>query len=256
MCLSGDLSHTNSCSVDVSGSLAQDIPPLFPAPLDLFREFHDLYQSPGSPDLRITLQLWADAFPNCADLGSALLWIAAFARFINENSSKPHFWREDKVTYIMFLALHHVLSLERLALRQNNKPELVMREVVRLTLVVFIGNFKLRLTIPRGGSINSYRNKVMTLMMDPSVDWSLFLNLRLWVLVVCGVGPPQAGTETAWYVAEIVVAMLRMGLTGWRSAMDMVREFIWIDEVATYEVQGLGAKIESQFAGSMSQQLS
>lgn len=241
------LSQPDVCSIDISGALGQDISPIYPLPFDLFREFTNSYNLEASPNFNAVIKHWKTAFPNYADLSVALSWTAHFAGFVNQRGSNPRFWRDDEASYIMYFVLHFALSLERRDVAQSHKPEHVMMEAIRLTLIVFQGNYMARLGVTRGDEIHSYRTRVKALLMQYRIDWSSFFDLQLWILVVCAVGQNNDSAERGWFIDEIVSVMVHMRMDAWNSAMVVVRGLIWTDEVAVREVQTLGIDVDRRF---------
>jgi hypothetical protein len=144
----------------------------------------------------------------------------------------------------MHYALHTILSLERRDVTLNSQRELVMMETIRLALIVFQGNYKIRLGLPRGGEVHLYRSRIRSLMMQHRLDWSPFLDLQLWILVVCVVMQPNNRGEGVWFVDEIVSVMADMRMRTWNSVMNVIRGLMWIDAVAELEVQAVGVEID------------
>lgn len=251
------MNYANICSIDVCTSLAQDIPPLFPAPLNLLQDFPGIYLSIVSPTLKDALQRWETTFPNCTDFVSAVMWTGAFSRFIDGGAASSRFWREENTTYYMLFVLHHVLCIERQDIGLRGDEELLMREVIRLALLVFLSDFKLRLGLPCGEnkSGDMYRGKIKALMQDNPLDWSPFCDFQLWILIVCVAGQQRGSSEWAWSVNKIGLLMLRMGLTSWASVMEIIRGYIWINDLPAHNVHALGDEVGRMFGDILATEL-
>ncbi|TAQ91269.1 hypothetical protein B7494_g427 [Chlorociboria aeruginascens] len=235
---------TTDFRIMLMDSFAQDTSPLFPA-LDPYQNVFDHYLSTSSPALDVILQLWLDGFPGDADIISAFRWVAALTIFVEENSSMPQFWMDDKVTHMTLVVMHRLLSLKRYDLSSKTGPELEEREVIRLALIVFLGSLKNRLGFTHGGNAAFYCKRFKSLT-DRHLAWSVLLDLQLWTVVVCGIEQSQPAAAQEWYSHQIASIMLRMGLRDWSSAMSIVRGLVWIDDLASDRIETLGAATENK----------
>lgn len=237
--------YANIASVDTSNSFALDTAPLFPTPTSLLRDFIDLYPAKYYSQLsNSVLQRWKGAYPSCSDIIPAILWTATLSSFVNEHASRPGFWREDYIAYYMLFVLHQVLSIKRRDIKQINCQEQRMKERIRLALIFFLGHFKRLLGLSCGGYVDLYMSKVNTLLLEQPIDWSPYLDLHLWTVVVCAIGQEEGSGQWAEYVHQIGLTMSRMNLTRWEAAMDIIRGITWIDAIAVHEVQALGKEVE------------
>jgi hypothetical protein len=213
--------------------------------MDLCQDFFDHYLSTSSPILDATLQLWLDNFPGDADIISAFRWAAALTTFAKENSSIPHFWMGEKVVHMTLVTLHRSLSLKRYGSPMKTGLEPDTREVIRLSLLIFLGNFKHRLGFAHRGNTAVYCKRVKSLA-DSLLDWSVLVNLQLWSVIVCGMEQSQPAAGQEWYSHKIASIMLRMGLRDWSSAMNIVRGLVWIDGMGPDQLEALGAAAEKK----------
>ena len=221
---------------------------MFPPPLDLVPEFLDPSQVNTTLGFISSPRLWKFNLPDQGDLHAALARTAAFTTFVNAHLDDFGFWRQDSLAFSMLSVLHAVLSLERVDPGKDDEQALVLRESIRLALVVFFGLFIDLAAIPGCRGFEAYPGRVKNLIMDHHIDWTPFLNDRLWVLVVCGAAQLQKSSETTWYVEEIVSTMLQLNLISWVSVMDVIRGLCWIELLALHQVRILGEEVDEIFA--------
>lgn len=192
--------------------------------------------------------MWQINLPDQEDLQAALLWTAAFTKFVNARLHDLGFWRQDSLAFIMLLVLHTVLSVRRINSRPETESALVFREAIRMALVVYLGLFKDLSAIPGCRGFDAYPGRVKKLMENHDIDWTPFLTWRLWVLVVCGAAQPQESLETAWYVDGIVSTMVLLNLKTWTSVMEALHGLFWIEPLALDRVRNLGEQAEEKFS--------
>jgi len=224
---------------DVSGSLVLDTVPRFPIP----------HYATGDPEPHhshriITFsQKWNTRFPNLSDISDVVTSLASLVGYFDSQRSNNGRWQEE-----LFIALkvhpvaHKLLSMSRFTVRAEanvSSSGLLIREILRLTCLLFIGLLKdLCRVFPTGVPENKLR--LTRLLTEGAVDWSTFMDLRLWVLMVSALA--EEG-ERRWYVSEIAWTMKYLGLTTWDDALKILKELIWIGEMLDIAADALGTEV-------------
>ena len=212
------------------GAFTLDIPPRFPIPTHLVL---DLPNTHISTRLQATIENWNERFPNAGDVPEILAAVAALTNHLNE-VRLCSVARAD-----MFLGrtfnpvLHRLMSLPRypegVFPSGTVRPEVAMREAVRLALVYVFAMLRRRFSI--GATANyGYKNKLTNFLFHKQLNWAPFLDLRLWVLVIAGIVDDNDETSF-WNIAEIHSTMKKLNISGWDSVLTYVREFVWVDEL-------------------------
>jgi hypothetical protein len=138
--------------------------------------------------------------------------------------------------------LYKALSLSRMDLGQlNMAQEVVMQEAIRLACLIFLSAMNRKFRVSLDGVV-IYKAEVMKLLIRLPVDWSFFLELRLWVLVIGGL--VTEGEERAWHIAEVVGTMERLGLDTWKVAHSIIKSILWVDDIFQDESEQLGFEVE------------
>jgi hypothetical protein len=171
------------------------------------------------------------------------MWTAIFASYVNDNATRIRFWKEDSVAYNLVFTLHHVLSVDRFDPASSNETPLIVNETIRLALMVFLGDAATRLGVS-GVPETRHRQKIREFLLRHPVNWSPFSDLHLWILVVCAVEQHHATVEWLWYLGEIKKLMLQLGLSDSSTVMNVVKRFIWIDDVAVLGTEALAAGVD------------
>jgi hypothetical protein len=224
---------------DVTGSLVLDTIPRFPIP----------HYATGDPEphrshrIFTFSQKWNTRFPNLSDISDGLTSLASLASSVNNRKNNNGRWQKE-----MFLAFnahpvaHKLLSMSRFTVRAEanvSSSGLLIREMLRLTSLLFIGLLKDQCRVfPTGVLENKLR--LARLLTEVAVDWSSFMDLRLWVLTVSALA--EEG-ERGWYVSEIAWTMKYLGLTEWDDALKILKELIWIGEMLDMAADALGTEV-------------
>lgn len=83
--------------------------------------------------------------------------------------------------------------------------------------------------------------RLRTVAVPESPEWDDFLELRLWILVV---GAVKASAEDRdLFGAAIKVNLNALGANTWDEAMNIVRSFIWMEELYGQSARDLGVDI-------------
>jgi hypothetical protein len=227
--------------VDVSDSLVTDSQPRHPLPHDLLQNFTNPHRF---SNLAGVISMWMTKFPDLIDVTLVMSDIARMARHINDTAESALLWRDRWLMSWMFMPImQRTLALTRADLTgpSSNRGHTI-REVLRLTLLVFLGivNRGFR-NSPDGIAI--YRDRVTQLLPSIVVTWSPFFELRLWILVV--VGLVAEGEERVWCICEIVATMRQLGFSGWNEALSTDKGVIWVDELMEKDAITLGEEIKN-----------
>jgi len=224
---------------DVTGSLVLDTIPRFPIP----------HYATGDPEPHRSYRIftfsqkWNTRFPDLSDISDGLASLASLAGYVDIQGTNNGRWQEE-----LFVALkahpvaHKLLSMSRFAVRDEanvSSSGLIIREMLRLTSLLFIGLLKDQCHVfPTGVPENKLR--LARLLTEVAVDWSSFMDLRLWVLTVFALA--EEG-ERGWYVNEVAWTMNYLGLTRWDDALKILKELIWIGEMLDIAADALGTEV-------------
>lgn len=160
--------------------------------------------------------------------------------YIDERAIDAAIWQDDLFVSRTFNAVvHQLLSLPRHTAALENgisPPQLIMREAIRRACTVVFAFLRDKFSVHPSG-ISQHRNKVKELLVQHPVDWSEFLELRLWVLVISGLA--AEGDETPWYIDEIRDTMVQMRIIGWNDAVEVMRSIIWMGETLRTRLERL-----------------
>ena len=223
----------------MNGSLALDCTPTFPPPDDLFdrRDDSDNILLPNS-----TLEDLKIQDIDFSDICEALVSTAKMARFISSTGTTQGFWRDDMIYFQNYLpVVHQVLSLERRCTIINNLtiPAETMRETLRLTILLLLGLVKRRFRI-EPDCVPSYQERLLAILIHSPVDWTPVLTIYLWVLSISAAA--SIDPERMWIIAEISRIT---GNASWSDVSATVKSFIWIEEIAAFELDILGEEVRN-----------
>jgi hypothetical protein len=215
------------------------VQPRFPLPDDLIQVFDNPHRFNGLDNI---IAVWRTEFGDKGDITFVLLDIARMAQFINDTVNSAPLWQD-----IWFLTrrfspiLYELISLPREDLDQlSSRPGNLIREAVRLACIVFLGIMNRRFRVSPDGIVTSWY-QLVRILKNTTADWSLFLNLRLWVVVVAGL--VAEGSEREWLIGETSNTMKQLELKSWAEALSIVKGIIWVDELLNEEANTLGSEI-------------
>jgi hypothetical protein len=228
--------------IDVTGALMTDNRPRYGLPDDLVDQIE---KSQCSPILMKFTLTWNTKYPNLMDISDALLSLANLASHTNHRSKNPHLWNDEFfLALTVYPILHQILSLSRYPHKAEPSVEndgVAMREIVRITSIIFLGLMKKRFGVdPYGIRPNS--GKISKLLQFHPLDWSQFLDVRLWILVISALA--EVGEERRWFVSEVTYTMINLGVQTWNQALHILKSIVWIDGMIEYEINKLGEEIE------------
>lgn len=224
---------------DVTGSLVLDTIPRFPIP-------HSAIEDPEprrSHRISIFSQKWNAKFPDLSDIIDGLASLASLAGHIDNRRTNNGRWQDELFVVLKAHPVaHKLLSMSRFTVRavaSTNSSGLVIREMLRLASLLFIGLLKDQCRVfPTGVPENKLR--LASLLTEVVVDWSSFMDLRLWVLTVSALA--EEGNR-GWYVSEIAWTMNYLDLTEWDDALKILKELIWIGGTLDKAADALGTEV-------------
>jgi hypothetical protein len=227
----------------VSGALVMDSRPRFPPPTDLVEA---IPLTPPSLSLQNLMLTWNVNFPDLNDISQFLLLLANLATYSNNQAHNPLFWRDE-----FFLALkiyplaHELTSLPKYPLLpeqyHSDGDGVTIREILRITSILFFGLMKKRFEVEPNG-IHPNCGKISKLLQLHPVNWSRFLEFRLWILAISAL--VEEGEERKWFVSEIAYTMINLGFNTWDDAVGCLKSLVWIHEMVAKETFALGQEIE------------
>ncbi|TVY13364.1 putative oxidoreductase [Lachnellula arida] len=214
--------------IDISGSFIFGSPPFFPPPHHLVTQAACKAPTSSVP----VLKKWNMAFPELSDITAFMCHAASLSRHIDERAAtSAEIWRDDMFISRTFNGVvHQLLSLPRHAEDlEKGIPslELVMREAMRRAFITLFALLRDKFSVAPSG-VEQHRNGVKELLLRHPVDWSAFLELRLWVLLTACLAAEEDGLS--WYVVQIKDTMVRMGISGWDEGVEVARSILWMEE--------------------------
>jgi hypothetical protein len=209
----------------MNGSIVLDEPPRLPIP----QFAKENLESHHSERISAFSQKWSTAYPNLSTISDNLLSLASLAIHINKQGNDGSWQKEMVVAFGAHPIAHRLLSMPRFdpnLVTCEDTTGFMIHEVLRLTSLVFIGLLKDRCRVhPTGVAENVSR--LSGFLISNSMDWSSFMDMRLWVLTV---GAQADDKRREWYMQEIAWTMKQMGLMEWSDALEVLREIVWISE--------------------------
>jgi hypothetical protein len=218
---------TEKHRIDISGSFIFDSAPFFPPPRHLLTTVTN--RTPTVP----SLQRWNSTFPDLSDITDFLGQAANLTSYIDDHASDAEMWKDDLFASKTFNAVvHQLLSLQRHFEGDLSSPALVMRESIRRACMILFGLLRDKFSV-RPSGILQHKNKVKELLVQHLVDWSEFLELRLWVLLTASLAAEDE--EISWYIEEIKGVMVLMELATWNEVVGVAKGILWMEE--TFKVR-------------------
>ena len=224
----------------MTGSMLLDTHPRFSVPKEFVYVPNATQQSPG---LTASIQAWNDRYPFFKDISSVLVSIASLSSEVNRAATNPQFWRDELFIGVRLNPVaHQVLMLPRFNLPEQIETGLdqglLIREIVRLTSMVFLGLLKRQFhTQPDG--ISKHGRRLAQLLTAYSFDWYSFTNLHLWALIISTIVEEDRGV----LVARIVDVMSDIGVVDWHDALLVIKDIAWVDGVAAHVIYDIGSEI-------------
>jgi hypothetical protein len=224
--------------IEVNGCLAYDKPPFFPVPRKVLHPSSYIAPSNVLGSLVATLMQSSAVFSGICD---ALLSVAAMCDYINKNCLDEAFWRNTTTCIQQLLpAGHEVLKLPRFHEQNDKSGNAIISEATRLACMLFLSFLHRKFEMPPD-SVETNKNRLFWFLNDFPTNWSSFLPLRLWILVVLAVATPKSDREL--HTAEINNTMQELGTWLWTDAVDVVRGIAWVDDIGTVWLDELGQEV-------------
>ena len=177
------------------------------------------------------LQRWNTIFPEISDITTLLHDAASLSNYIAERAIVSNIWKDDLFVSRTFNGVvHQLLSLERHTEAIDagtSSSQLVLRETMRRACLIFFALLREKFSVHPSG-ISQHQNGVKELLVQYSVDWSEFLELRLWALVTASLAIENY--EISWYIDEIRGTAGQMGISRWDDIIQVVMGVLWMGE--------------------------
>jgi hypothetical protein len=227
---------------DVVGSAIHDSSPRFSIPAHLVdgpAQRGDL-----SPSVQALILRLNETSVELGKVGQALERAAYVASFVNKNAHQPQFWKDGaNATKLIGPVTHFLLSMPRLpdfTQDSNTYSELLLREMVRLALLILLAGLKKAFSLI-SGELGPLQEGFSILLLAPST-YSLFPELSLWAIIV--VASLHQGPSRELQIAEIRRAMRDMNIPTGEAAIEVAKNIIWIEVLTVSEVGRLSSEID------------
>jgi hypothetical protein len=176
-------------------------------------------------------QNWNTTFPELSDITVFICNAASLSSYIEERAIGPEMWKDDLFVSRTFNGVvHQLLSLQR----HNEAMEagifsrqIVMREAMRRACIILFALLRDKFSVHPSG-ISQHKTSVKELLVQYPDDWSPFLELRLWVLMIGG--RAFEDNEASWYREEIRGTMVQMGMDAWDEGVEVVKSILWMEK--------------------------
>lgn len=238
--------HTDVSRDDISGACAFDIPIRYPLPPPhLLQALSTPVPILISPRLLNIVSQWTYASVNQKDVIFALRDLYILNEVIK--LEQPRVWKDP-----MLLGMHVNPILHRLLFSREGveniegyKGESGIANAVKLAAVLYLKDIRQKLMIfmIMGQHIFERLEKAL---LDMTIDWSQFLDLKLWVLVVAGINAPVG--DTWWIIDGIVAAMRELGVNHWAEVLKISEYFLWLDSIFGDRGRELGNVVMGRYS--------
>ncbi|KAK6543234.1 hypothetical protein TWF694_000002 [Orbilia ellipsospora] len=225
---------------DLCGAAAIDVSPRFPLSPDL--NFYAAYKGLGtrSSIFRSNLEGLRITSPSFEETINVLEFMAGVSIFIKDGAADETFWDNDiQTTQLIINLVHKALSLPRMEpesvyLCALLTPDLIIREVLRGSMIIFLALLKVRSGFSMAPlELVKHISSLRFFLSLPTINWSFIPELKLWVLFICSFGPSSGDRE--WSVSHIKGEMLKHRLSNSADVLKVVNEIIWIENLVPKE---------------------
>jgi hypothetical protein len=227
---------------DVVGSAIHDSSPRFSIPAHLIDG--PVQRGDLSPSVQALILRLNETSVELGKVGQALERAAYVASFVNKNAHQPQFWKDGaNATKLIGPVTHFLLSMPRLpdfTQDSNTYSELLLREMVRLALLILLAGLKKAFSLI-SGELGPLQEGFSILLLAPST-YSLFPELSLWAIIV--VASLHQGPSRELQIAEIRRAMRDMNIPTGEAAIEVAKNIIWIEVLTVSEVGRLSSEID------------
>ncbi|KIY03501.1 uncharacterized protein Z520_00192 [Fonsecaea multimorphosa CBS 102226] len=214
---------------DILGASVFDCKPRFSLPSGFSTP--SVQRSSLSPSMQDLLIRIRNSSEELAEMANALERTAHLAAFVNNNSVEPLFWKDGAAAAKRITpVLHFLLSLRRPTDDDPNispSSEVVLREVVRLASLILIANVKQAFSLI-ADELTILQQRFSAYASMASHTDTCFPELRLWAIIMV--------TSLRFQIDKLDVratvnAMRALGIESGKSAIDVAKSLIWIDEL-------------------------
>ncbi|OAP63314.1 hypothetical protein AYL99_02541 [Fonsecaea erecta] len=196
-----------------------------------------------------------NASEGLADTAFALEKAAQLAAFVNVDRGNPLFWKAgataaNRITPV----LHFLLSLRRPTDEDSYSypfSEVILREVVRLALLILVASVKQAFSLIADELAILQQRFSALVPMAPCIDTS-FPELSLWAIIMVHSMPSNQSHKLD---ARATVDLMRaMGISSGKSAINVAKDLIWIDELMEMKVPEIILEIDHALCSSETDQ--
>lgn len=214
--------------------------PHFELPTDLLEPRPEIAPSHTLELLCITLGSHSNVF---SDISNALIKLANFSAYLNENGDSPNFWRDDKAYFQNFLPVAHaILSLPRDEFRNIDlQPARILREAIRLASIVYLALIRRQFAIA-SDCVSICKGKLVEFLGIHLIEWNTSPSIRLWIFVVLAVADIE--DSPTWVISHIVNALGELDIPFWEQTINHLREICWCKKLAQEELRILGQRLQ------------
>ncbi|EED14443.1 hypothetical protein TSTA_106530 [Talaromyces stipitatus ATCC 10500] len=215
--------------IDVSGSFIFDRKPFFPAPCHLLHEL-EYVEQPGAVLFKLNSR-----FPDLSGVIHFLSETTNLMSFIDGHANESKGFEDDRFLSRTFNGyVHKLLSLPRTSQTSEIEkcPKIIVREAVRRACITLFALLRENFSIKPSG-VYEHRNLLKELLLQYEIDWTPYLELRLWVLAVAALAADNV--EVHWYMDEICGTATQMGLLEWDEVRRVLRHILWSDQMFKYQ---------------------
>lgn len=228
---------------DVVGSAIHDSSPRFSIPAHLVDG--PAQRGELSPSMQALILRLNETSVELGKVGQALERAAYVASFVNKNAHQPQFWKDGaNATKLIGPVTHFLLSMPRLpdfTQDSNTYSELLLREMVRLALLILLAGLKKAFSLISDELGPLQERFSIVLLLAPST-YSLFPELSLWAIIVAA--SLHEGPSRELQIAEIRRAMRDMNIPTGEAAIKVAKNIIWIEATTVSEIGRLPSEID------------
>jgi hypothetical protein len=183
--------------------------------------------------------------PNLSDITECLDLLADLAAYVELHGLSSERWRQE-----LFVALkvhpvaHRLLSIPRYMIEDDmdaNTSGVLIREMLRLAGLIFAGLLK-GYCHNSPTAITENQGRLVNLLKELDVDWSLYEDLHLWVLTIAAL---TADGDRNLHVSKIASLLDTLGMAEWYNALEIMKQLIWVGSILDEVAANLGVEVEA-----------
>lgn len=228
--------------MDVVGAAAGDFQPRFPVPPQVIHNTLPMPRGDYFPSLpNLVSRLRRKESADLELTATALEKAACLATHVNDNWDNPPFWKDSKRASMLIGPLaHFLLSLPRLPVALPGgtlPPEVVLREMVRLALLIILARLKPAFNLV-SHEMENLQEQFSRLVA--SGIYGDFPEVRLWALIaVASLGEARSRQR---YLPEIYPLIDSLTLVTGETAIENAKAIFWIDKLMDSDIEGLSTE--------------